>query len=134
MQEHVPPCPFWNLRKTLPKLWPWECRIERVQNGHHHVIKFKCLQSEKNDLANICLMNCGKFDKNRPIRLGCRDDTQRQADIHTDTLDRLQHIQSEYKERTCSSLKRTFEMTTGESGGRASVQATVSDQRPRVRV
>ena len=41
-------------------------------------------------LANIFKIICGKFHQNRPIRMGCRDDTHtrtdRQTDRQTDTL------------------------------------------------
>ena len=36
-------------------------------------------------LANICQIICGKFHQNRFIRLGCKDDTDRQTDRQTDT-------------------------------------------------
>ena len=48
----------------------------------------------KMSLANILKIICGKFHQNRPIRMGCRDDTHihthththTQTDRHTDTL------------------------------------------------
>ena len=43
----------------------------------------------KMSLANILKIICGKFHQNRPIRMGCRDDTHTQThtqtDRHTDT-------------------------------------------------
>ena len=43
------------------------------------------------NLANICKIIFGKFHQNRPIHLGCEDDTDRLTDRHTD---RQTHIQT----------------------------------------
>ena len=36
-------------------------------------------------LANIFKIICGKFHQNRPIRMGCRDDTHTHTQTHTQT-------------------------------------------------
>ena len=58
-------------------------------------------------LANIFQIICGKFHQNRPICMGCRDDTHRQTHTQTHTHThtrthtqtpsvRSQHIQSKF--------------------------------------
>ena len=61
----------------------------------HQIQNFK--NRENMTLANILKIICVKFHQNRSIRLGCRDDTDRQTHTQTDAHTpwvRFQHIQS----------------------------------------
>ena len=41
------------------------------------------VQSPRKGTEQIQKLICGKYNQNRSIRLGCRDDTHRQRDRHT---------------------------------------------------
>ena len=66
-------------------------KIATVRVPHWKTYKMAAMTSSilnfqnpwKMSLANILQIICGKFHQNRPIRMGCRDDTHRQTDTQT---------------------------------------------------
>ena len=47
-----------NLKKIGAKLWPWECRFQKMQNYRYDVIKFKILKSMAIQILQISIKMC----------------------------------------------------------------------------
>ena len=80
---------YSNLKRIGQKLRPWECPIEKVQNGRHDVIKFEFSKTEKNDtskylsdhLCKVSAKSTQPFEQER-----CHTHTHRHTLIHTPSV------------------------------------------------